>query len=295
MGRPPSASTRLATATNAAEEAAQQLARLKADRDAALLADRDDDADRLAGQIKTQEQHCATTTHKVKLLKEAVEREDAERRAREREKLILRLEKKFSERDQVAAELSDTIEKAAGLFQKLFTAARELRAQWPWQHYETAPTLIADNRILAVVEHELFRLGAKPNLLGATGSTGVSFPGCKPPSINLALNPAAVMPLTDVMRAASSAASQLMRTGKMDGTVAVADVPPPPQSAGAKLELSEQEKRLAHALEKMREAGDDISDEGEARYQDALKEVAAAQADVDAFKGLAANTNGVGQ
>ncbi|MFO1099738.1 MAG: hypothetical protein U1E81_16095 [Xanthobacteraceae bacterium] len=289
MARPKSAATRLDEALEASEAGKRKLAELHAARNKALLADNDVEALKLAADIDLRAQAVRGITDKIELLKAEAEKEAAERRARERAALIARIEAKLKQRDEVGAELGETIAKADALFRRLFDIAKEVRSAWPWQHYEIPPILLGEPAIVRAVECELYRVGARPALGGGVDrQRPPSFPGGKSPAIELALQPGAIRPLVDVLREASQHAGEIMKTGRASGVVPVAMVPIPPQAGGKPRERTDAEARLAALLKKQIELAEDVSPHGDELYAANLAEIVKVQSEIDEFRSLAA-------
>lgn len=293
MARPKSAATRLEEALEAAEAGKRKLAELHASRNRALLADDDVTAMKLAAEIDIQGQSVRSITDKIELLKAEAEKEAAERRAKERAALIERIETKLKQRDEIGRELGETIQKADGLFRKLFEVAKEIRAAWPWAHHDFMPALLAETTIVRAVESEMYRLGARPALLGgATRQGPPSFPGGRSPAIELALQPDKITPLVEALREASRFGSEIMRHGKASGVVPVTMVSLPPQAGGEPRERTDAEQRLADLLKKQIELAEDVSPRGDELYAENLAEIVKVQAEIDEFRALAANGSG---
>jgi hypothetical protein len=116
----------------ALDDAARHLAELESKRNAALLADDDRTAGKLLGEIEQQRRLIRGHHDKIGLLQAEAEREEVERVARERAGLISRIEKKISERNAAAAELTVGLEQAARALGKMVELGSAIAAAWPW-------------------------------------------------------------------------------------------------------------------------------------------------------------------
>lgn len=290
MARSKSAAARLDEALAAHETVKHKLAELHATRNKALLADDDVAALKLAAEIDLQEQAARVASDKIELLKVEAEREAAERRAKERIRLIERIESRLAERDKVGAELQEILAKADKLFRELFRIAGEVSAAWPWSYHNIPPTILGKSAIIAAVEHEIYRIGARPVLGGGVDKpgAGLNFPGGRSPHFNLTLQPERITPLADVLRDASRMASEVMRTGRASGAVPISAVPVPPALSGEAPERTEAEKRLAALLKQQLELSEDVTPAGEEKYVACVAEITKVQAEIDAFRALAA-------
>src|SRR5262245_15396323 len=110
---------RLQATETALADATRQLADLEAARNKALLKDDDEAADKLLAKIEQQRRLVRGCQDKIALLKAEAEREENERRVREKEGLIKRIEAKLAQRDAAAVELADAITKLDAVFRRL--------------------------------------------------------------------------------------------------------------------------------------------------------------------------------
>jgi hypothetical protein len=280
----PTISNRLEVARAELAATNRQIAEIEAERNKALLADDDRTAVKLAGQADELRRLAHGHEDKIKLLEVEAEREANERRVREKEGLILRIEKKLAERDAAAAELQAAIEAADRAFRKMITLARDCRAAWPWAPSDLPPLLLGEAAIVAAVKHDLFRAGARPLLGGGQDKpgAGLSFPGGQAPRLELVGMPDRVTPLADVAREATALARKIMRSGKSTGGATVVagfvdGVPPalmkePPP-------LSPQQQQLAQLLAEQERLANDFTPAGEAAYDAVVKKISALQAE----------------
>jgi hypothetical protein len=197
-------------------DAEKLLGELQARYNTARLADRDDEAAKLDLEIEKHSRVVKGLRDKVVLLAEQVEREENERRVREQQELIERNEADFADRNSIVAELAATIAQAIALSRKVYDKNNKLRAAWPFTTADYGACLLTEPGVIALLQHELFRVGTKPRLLGGMDRPPFypAFPGAKAPRVELAGTPHLVKPLVDAFKAASVAASQIMRTGK---------------------------------------------------------------------------------
>ena len=174
--------------------------------------------DKLDAEIKRLETLASRHNERSALLEAAAVQAETERRVREKEGLIRRIEKKARDERQVAAEeIRDGIARADAGLRKLLELSRDVQAAWPWQAHELAPCLLSPSAILAAISHELYRQGARPRLFGGMDTKfddGINFPGGKSPRLELAGLPDRIQPLDVVMAEAGELASKILRSGK---------------------------------------------------------------------------------
>ncbi len=118
---------------------------------------------------------------------EAAEAE-ARRRVREKESLIQRIEKKVRDERRAAVEIAEAIAQADRGLRKLIDIAHDAQAAWPWQAHDLPLMLLAPGAIIAAIQHEIYRVGARLLLGGGMdkAGAGIHFPGAKCPRLELA-------------------------------------------------------------------------------------------------------------
>jgi hypothetical protein len=228
--------------------------------------------DKFDTEIKRLEIIASRHMERIALI-EASEREaEAERQNREKASLVDRLEKKLAERHEVAVQISAAIKSIDGGLRRLIDIARDTQAARPWQGSDLAPCLLGPSAIVTAIEHELYRVGARPVLGGGQDKfgAGIDLPGGKPPRLELAGMPSAISPLVAVMDQATALASNILR-GKQPGVVAPAPVAlvadTDRKQTGAQAELSQ-------LLNRQSELALDLSPEGERAYDEIVAQIA---------------------
>jgi hypothetical protein len=281
-------------------EANNKIGELEAARNLALLDDKDAEAARLDAELETLRRLARGYCDKIALLEAEAERQEAERRVREHASLIGRIEKKLAERDAAGAELQTAITKCDELFRRMVGLSRAIDTAWPWPASDRPPLLLPPGAIRAAIEHELFRVGARPMLLGGQDQdgAGLNFPGGKCPKLEWTGVPDHIPALTAVLREASQHASRLMRSGKntaghdfaapaaavaklTNGAAAhpvilpaspPASTEPPPAD-----NRTPAQARLAALLQKQAELANDDTPGGEEAYRAVVAEIASIQ------------------
>jgi hypothetical protein len=241
-----------------AELGSKRRGRLLAGDPAAAVAAVDSEIEKLKHAAQTERD-------RIKLLEAEVEREAGEKRAREKAALIGRIEKKLAERDAAGAELQAAIVKSDAAFRRVVALSRECDASWPWPASDRIPAMLPPGTILRALEHELFRVGARPRLLGGMDKpdAGLNFPGGKSPTLQVVGLPNEVPSLTDVLKQASAFAVELLRSGKVGGAIASASNGGPRTPTQIRLgELMRRQLELAADPEK------------EAEYMQVVQEIA---------------------
>jgi hypothetical protein len=301
-----SPANRLAIAQQQHAEASNQIGALEAERNLALLADKDAEAARLDGELEALRRLARGYRDKIGLLEAEAERAEAERRVREHASLIGRIEKKLADRDAAGAELQAAITQCDGLFRRIVELSQTVDAAWPWPTSDRPPLLLPPGAIRAAIEHELFRVGARPMLLGGMDKdgAGLNFPGGKCPKLEWTGVPDHIPALTAVLREASQHASRLMRSGKSTASSdfaapAAAVVAKPTNGAAAHPVNSNApllptsppastspppadnrtpaQAQLASLLQKQAELANDDTPAGEAAYRAVVAEIASIQ------------------
>jgi hypothetical protein len=187
-----------------------KLAQLKGKREALLLAQNDRALDKLEDELAALRRQAERAADRVSLLEVEERRAEAARQAKEKQGLILRIERKLDASDEAAAELQNLVEQADKAFRKVIALRSEAAAAWPWPD-QTALALGAQ-AIRTLLMHELYRVGSHPFVGGADGAIAqVSFPGGRVPDHSFVAQPEAITPFAQSVRDASKYASRLMR------------------------------------------------------------------------------------
>jgi len=232
-GRKP-AIARLDQARTAHAEADRKIGKLEAARTAALLADKDDEAARLDGELEQLRRLSRGFHDKVQLLAMEAEREAQQYRDRERLAQVERNEAALRKRDALAAELTAGLMQADKAMRAICKIGRGLRASWSWSGPDAQACLLHDGAIVQAITHEIFRIGRRPRAYGGLDRPDgdfTDFPGGASPRLELRDLPEKAMPLADVLREASAFAGKLMREGK-GAALPVITEPTPPATNG---------------------------------------------------------------
>jgi hypothetical protein len=215
-------------------EADCKIGALEAERNAALLADRDAEAAKLDAELETLRRLARGFRDKIGLLEAEAERQEAAWRVKEHANLIGRIEKKLAERDAAGAELQAAITKCDELFRKMIQLGRAIDAAWNWQPHDRPACLLPGGAVLTALQHEVYRVGARPRLLGGQdGTDALDFPGGACPRIEWRGLPDRITPLVDVLKAASATASAIMRSGLSTASPAFAASAEPAHATSA--------------------------------------------------------------
>lgn len=279
-----SAQTRLEAAQAALDDTNHHIAELEGKRREALLADNDGLAARLGANIEEQRRLADVHRDKIKLLESQAEQEQRERQVRERIGLIERIEAKFAERDKAGAELVEALKAANKAAIAMVDIGRDVAAAWGWATHDMAPMLIGPGPIATAIEHELFRLTAKPFLGGGqteAKNAGWKFPGSRSPRLEWTGIPNRVTPLTDVLAQASALASRIMRAGKSTSDVEPAAPQPATNGHDEPQQKTPAQANLSKLLAEMAKAAEDVSEAGEVRYKQICEQVREAQEQLD--------------
>jgi hypothetical protein len=147
---------------------------------------------------------------------ERARQQEAERIAREQSALIERIEKKAAERDKLGAELAAAVKIMDEAFRKLITLGRDIAAAWPLGVHDGSACVLTPGAITRALQHEIFRVGSRPHLLGGQDQPDalVHLPGGMSPTLEFINQPDKVTPLVETLAQASRYLSEIMRTGK---------------------------------------------------------------------------------
>jgi hypothetical protein len=227
---------------------------------------------------------------RIRLLEEQARQEETDAVLKRRKDHVVRFTKKLQTADEIADELQTTIEQADKLFRRLIQLREDARAAW-WGStpHENALGVSPDGGALsgiaikALLMHELYRVGARPFVGGTPGEIKApDLPGGLCPDHRLLGQPHLIEPFGARMRKASQAAIDVMR-GKIPeaGTLpSVPDTPPPPPAAsgnGAPPSGNGDQPTLAALLKQQEILSNDFSEEGERKYAEVVRQIAALQ------------------
>jgi hypothetical protein len=116
----------------AASTAAAELARLRSERQAALLDSGVDEIEKHDNAIAAQERRIATLQEKLRLLTEEQKRERNEQRETDREAAVRNIEKKLAGREVLAEKLEQAIKDAGDAYFALTSYPSPLISDWPF-------------------------------------------------------------------------------------------------------------------------------------------------------------------
>jgi hypothetical protein len=280
----PTTTDRLSAARAELDAINRQRAELAGKRNAALLADDDRIAVKLASQIDDLRSLARGHEDKIKLLENEAARELAERQVKEQAALIGRIEKKIAERDRAGADATAAIKALDDAFRRLIDVGRDIRAGWPLAPSDGISCVLTPGSIVRLLENELFRLGSRPQFLGGQdkAGAGLHLPGAKSPTLEFINQPDKVTPLTEVLAQASRYLSGIMRTGKATAPAAT--------NGGAQVEQrprTDAETRFAALHKRQAELAE--KPDADAEYAAVVKEIAALGVEIEAEKGAQHN------
>jgi len=275
-----SAATSLELARKALEDIGAKVDELARKREDRLLAGDDAATIRaLDNEMDALEHARRTEVDRIKLLDRKAQQEEAERRVREKEGLIKRLESKLAERDKAGAELQEFVAKAEVAFRRMIAASETVACAWSWNAADFAAGLLTSQSLQGALAREFYRTTARPRLLGGREEKfEVSFPGAACDNHALFGLPKQLPTLAAKLAEATQYCSDLMREKRttagpivvangngstIDATPAAPRLPEPGELSA----LLAQQARLAL----------DTSPEGEAKYQEIVRQIAALQ------------------
>jgi hypothetical protein len=218
----------LERAREALASTAETLGRLGRERDAALLADADDEVARLDDELARVQKTQKTLTDKVALMAAEASRLEAEQAALAHEARIKTAEDLFTRRDEAVADLQLHLQKAEAAFRKVHALGIEARTGWAWSHGKLGGTLTTASDLVLATQSSLYKLGGRPAPLGGAYPVDAppAFPGGRCPRIELLQTPSALPDLLDEYRDASRFSSDVMRN-----VIRLVDPVPPTSSA----------------------------------------------------------------
>ena len=167
MARKPDPTAALQATKIALQEIRAGVAEIVTRRDAALLLGEPAAVIRgIDDELDAQRHAERTEADRIQVLEREVERQAKERQTKERVGLISRIEAKFKARNEAAAELAQAIKNADQAFRKIVDLSVACDAAWGFTAGERTAAMLPATSILQAVQHELFRVGARPRRYG---------------------------------------------------------------------------------------------------------------------------------
>src|SRR5262249_38184239 len=214
----PKAATRLGTARTALVDTGEKIKTAEAALDKALLADDDAIAMRLDSELETLRREARMLRSKVQVLEGEAAREEQAAVVKRKQEQILRIERKLNERDAVAAELQRHLGAAEQAFRKVIELSEQVLPTWSFASADIAAGLLTGPTLTTAVATELFRIGARPRLLGGQEEKyEVDFPGGRCPDHRLLGLPKQLPELSASLRQATQYISDLIRGKRTTG------------------------------------------------------------------------------
>jgi hypothetical protein len=291
MPRPKSATTRLEQAQADHASAISKLNELETARATALLADDGTKAAHLDGEIEQQRRLVRRFNDTINLLQSAAAEEERQRKVKERQGLIDRIEVKLQLRDRAGAELAEAVAKADAAFRRMIDIGVEVQAAWPWQPSDLPACLLSHGAISAALTHEMYRVGGRPMMGGGQVEkphAGIHFPGSKCPRFELIHTQDKITPFVDVLKQATTHAGSILR-GKPIAAPIDVSVPVTTNGQGEAPQRTEAQIRLASLLKKQAELAENVTPAGEAAYRAQMELIRQAQDEVTAEQQLGAS------
>src|SRR5262249_12929807 len=211
---------------------------------------------------------------KIRLLEVERDRAENDRRDKEKETKIARLEATLAERDKAGAELQELVGKAEAAFRRLIELSASVAPAWAWNAPDFAAGLLTGQALQGALSTELFRVGAKPRLLGGREEKfEPDFPGGRCPDHRLLGLPKQLPSLASQLAEASRYLSDMMH-GRRTNAGPVASPAQATNGNGIRTEPPPTGEKAA-LLVRLNELSPDTTEAGEAEYQKASAQLAA--------------------
>jgi hypothetical protein len=249
MPRKPNTEARLSDAREAAAEATAKIKALESKRAERLLLDEDQAAATILAEIEKLRLFVRGTTDKIGLLEAELQKETAERHARFNAGVVGRVETKLAAREATAEQFVEAVGHLNRLGMELLEQSRAIDAGWNWSNSDRYGLSLLRDGLLAAMAHEFYRQSAVPKFGGGQNEgplAGWALPGSRAPRLDLVHRPKEIPSLVEVMRNASSFASDVMH-GRRPSTATPPTVPiaapEPRERTPAEIELAGLLKR----------------------------------------------------
>src|SRR5262249_37534770 len=187
-----------------------------------------------------------------------------------------RLEATLAERDKAGAELQELVGKAEAAFRRLIELSESVAPAWAWNAPDFAAGLLTGQALQGALATELFRVGAKPRLLGGREEKfEPDFPGGRCPDHRLLGLSKQLPSLTANLAEASKYLSDLMHARRTTaGPMTVSSPAQATNGNGVRSEPPPTGEKAA-LLVRLNELSRDTSEAGEAEYRKVSAQLAA--------------------
>jgi len=264
-------------------EAFLKIGKLEAARNDALLADRDDEAAQLDGELEAARRMVRVHRDKIVLLEAEAQREATADQVRRHAEHIRQVEKLGDNQITAVVKVAEATATLVVAYREAIAAAEGRAAAWPWAPQDHGAAMLTAQSVHDALAREFFRTSRVPFLGGRAGEKPVpSLSGatCSRPTDWLNL-PEREAPLIEACKNAMQYASRRMRetaaasvplavNGHSDAAAAtIVELPAVPTLA--------EPGELAGLLKRQAELATDISPAGEAEYQKIVARIAALQ------------------
>src|SRR5262249_50675851 len=152
MAAKKSPATRLEAAHSSLRDIDRKLAQVDAAKVSALLADDDEAAAGLEAKAEELRRLQTVGREKIRLLEGERDRAENERREKEKETKVARLEATLAGRDAAGAELQTKIREAEKLFRQIISLSEKVAIAWPWGTADFGAALLTAPSIASVVQ-----------------------------------------------------------------------------------------------------------------------------------------------
>jgi hypothetical protein len=301
----------LAEAQLALADANRRHEELAAHRDTLLLDNDDRGLDAVDSELAAVRTAADRQAARIRLLEAAVEQERLAALAAQRAALIARFTKTLAEADTLADAVQADVAQIEKKFRRIVALREEARFMWPpADSHANASAGAAEGAALsgiavkALLSWEFFRISPRLPLGGRPGEkVEIGLPGGVCPRLEWTMQPEKITPFATALRAASRFAVDMMGgldplmaaspsgTGKGSAAVEPAQHQPVADSElrGAQAtngsetpQRTQAEVRLASLLLEQNRLAEDVSEQGEARYQEVVREIVRVQDEITA-------------
>jgi hypothetical protein len=258
------------------------LAAMQAKRQARLLAgDTASAISKIDLELEALQQAARTERDRILALTEQQKAEEAAAAEQAKAEHIEKTEQIFERRNEKADKLEKLFAEARDVLRSMAADNAEIDAAWRFEYHDRTPLILPTEHLIEAVRFHLFRLSTPP-VTGKAGAAGTAcdLPGGKNPKpLTWSGQPEKAPSISSAMREAARLGSEIMRTGKstsgqvsasgalIDGVPAFMLREPPP--------LSPDQQRLQQLLRQQAELALDVSEAGEAKYQQVIEEMKA--------------------
>ena len=209
-----SAGARLDVARSEYQATEKRVGEVEKARVTAILADTNDVARKLDGEVEALQRDFRIQRDRVKLLEDEVAREANDRRNQEIEAQNKQVDALFDQRDEAIGKLAACMKQEVKLWRQVLDANRKIVAAHSWSAADLSACMLSPLAVGSALSFESYRQSYTPRKFGGqveSADAGLSLPGSRSPKLEWLEWPERIVPLQDIFHEAGEYGKQVLR------------------------------------------------------------------------------------